>query len=151
MDPLWEIINSAIQRIPKLDSLNGGGLGGANVDPSQLVEEFVGPLRMLGNVIKYGIVVFNSEKKIAYINGHFEEISGIRADAAIGNDIGDVARDQSMGPFISDLFGRVSVGGEGSGEDYDFSGISHKVYLAAFGAPGGVAKCYVLLAAKVEG
>jgi hypothetical protein len=85
------------------------------------------------------------------LNPYFEEISGIRADGALGRDISDVARDQSLGHFTSDILGRVPVGGEGNSEDYDFSGITYKMYAAAFGAPGGVAKCFVLLAVRAEG
>jgi pSer/pThr/pTyr-binding forkhead associated (FHA) protein len=149
LDPLWEIINSAIQRIPKSDS-PGGGLGGMG-DSGPTSEDYAGPLRMIGNIVKFGFVLFDSDKKIMFINPLFEEISGIRADNAIGQDISDVARDQAMGSFTNDILSRAPVGGEGVSEDFDFSGISYKIHVGVFGTSSGSAKCYVLAALRVEG
>ena len=67
-----------------------------------------------------------------------DELAQLRADGAIGQEFGSVARDQSLGAFTSDLFDRAPVGGDGLSEDYDFSGITYKVYAGAFGAPCAV-------------
>lgn len=151
LNPLWEIINSAIQRIPQSDGEGGVGLGGNQRDASQIAEEFVGPLRMIANTVKMSLAVFNGDKKIVLLNSFFEEMSGIREEGSVGREITEVARDQAMGAFTDDLLSRVLVGNEGVSEDFDFSGISYKVYVSAFGAAGGLSKCYVLIAARVEG
>lgn len=150
LNPLWEIINSAIQRIPKSDGANHG-LGGMGELNSSNPEDYANPIRMLGNLVKFGIVLFDSEKKIAYLNPMFEDISGIRSDGAVGQDIADVARDQALGPFTADLLSRVATGNEGISEDFDFSGISYKIYASAFGGAGSSPKCYVFAAVRVEG
>jgi PAS domain-containing protein len=151
LNPLWDIINSAIQRIPKANGSSGGMGNMGGMDNSQYVEEFVGPLRTLGNIVKIGLVVFDSEKKIVYLNSMFEEMSGVRSDSGIGKDMSEVARDQAMAAFTNDILGRSPVGGEGVSEDFDFSGITYKMYAAAFGSAGGVAKCYFLAAMRAEG
>lgn len=149
MNSLWEIINSALQRVPRGadggSSDLGGGMGGGNP------EEYVAPLRALGGLLKSGIVLFDQDKKVLYMNAMFEEMSGIRLDSAMGQDIGTVARDQSLGQMVQDLFSRAPVGGEGIVEDYDFSGISCKLVGGAFGPPGGTGKAYLLAAVKAEG
>ena len=50
--------------------------------------------------------------------------------------------------FITDLTDRAVAGSEGVSEDYDFSGIGHKVHVTAFGPPGGTAVCYLLIAQR---
>ncbi len=149
LNSLWDIINSAIQRIPKSDASNSMG-SASTLDASALVEEFSGPLRMIGNIVKFGFLVLDANRKIVYMNSMFEEISGIRLDSSIGQEISAVARDQSMGAFTNDILGRVPVGGEGLSEDYDFSGITYKMVVGAFGSPGNSAKCYVMAAVRAE-
>ena len=146
LDPLWTIINSAIQRLPKGSS--GGGdlsLGGGIA-----LEDLSSPLKGMGGFMSSGVVVLDGEKKILYMNSPFEDMSGIRADGALGNEFSTVARDQSLGVFVSDLLDRSSVGSEGVLEDYDFSGVPCKVFGAAFGVSGQTPKCYLILAKKGE-
>lgn len=150
LNPLWELINSAVQRIPKAGGA-AAGAGDSMASLSNSIDEFLGPLKLLGSISKYGFIVFDSERKIVYVNSLMEEISGIRSDGAIGHEIGEVARDQSMAAFTTDILGRVPVGGEGLAEDFDFSGVTFKINVVAFGAAGGTGKCYVLAANKVEG
>ena len=87
----------------------------------------------------------------ATINSMFEEISGIRSDAAIGHEMSEVARDQSMGQFTKDILERAPVGGEGLSEDFDFSGITYKIHAAAFGTPGAAGRCFTLAVVRAEG
>jgi PAS domain-containing protein len=147
LNALWDIINSAIQRIPR-GGESSGGFGSATL--SSPSEEFSGPLKMIGNLVPFGFVILDADKKILYLNSIFEEASGIRSDSSLGSPIADVARDQSMGPFIEDLFNRAPVGGEGITEDYELSGISYKVHGASFGMPGGTAKCLVMAVVKLD-
>jgi PAS domain-containing protein len=150
MNALWDIINSALQRVPK----GGGGsadgaAGGLASGPA--VDEYAGPVRMIGNLVKFGLLICDQDRKIVYMNAMMEEITGIRSDNAIGNDIPTVARDQAFGAFSNDVFDRAPVGGEGVSEDFDFSGVSFKMYAGSFGAPGATARCFVLLAVRNEG
>jgi PAS domain-containing protein len=97
-----------------------------------------------------GIVVCDAEKRILYMNEKLEEMTGIRSDAAKGQDFISVARDQSLGAFIADLFDRAgaAMGGEGPSEDYEFSGTAYKVSASAFGGQGegASAQCFLLVA-----
>ncbi len=145
LNSLWDIINSALQRIPK----NGGGadLGGGG---GMTADDLIGPLRMMANVAKFGVAICDGSRKVLYLNSNFEDISGIRGDSSIGQDFAEVARDQSLGMFLGDLMDRASPSTEGAAEDYDFSGVGHKCYAASFGSPGAV-KCYLLAFVKAEG
>lgn len=143
LDPLWTIINSAIQRLPQ----GGGGLSSGS---SISADDFIAPLKGMGGFMSVGVVLLDGDKKILFMNSPFEEMSGIRSDGAIGNEVSSVARDQSLGVFTNDLLDRSSVGSEGVLEDYDFSGVPCKVLGAAFGVSGQAPKCYLMLVKKGE-
>ena len=146
-NPLWDIINSAIQRVPKSGGAFGGDAG--LMDMGGSVEDYLGPLKMLGNNLTVGIAVFDSQRKIAYLNPIFEEMSGIRFDSSVGRSMSEVARDEAMGAFTDDILNRAPIGGEGVTEEFDFSGITYKISVGAFGATGGAAKCFLFMAVRV--
>jgi PAS domain-containing protein len=144
MKDLWDLIYVAIQRLPKdasASTQNEAGGPGA--------EDFIGPLRTLGSAANLGIVLFNSERKIIFLSEIFEEMSGIRASDAAGQEISAVARDQSIGQVFNDLFDRVSPGSEGASEEAELSpGILFRIHMAAFGKSGESVRCYVVTAVK---
>lgn len=150
LNSLWEIINSAVQRIPRGGSDSGNNLGNS-IDAGPTIEQVSGPLRMLGDLGKFGMILLDADQRVVYLNSNFEELSGIRSDSSMGQLLSDVARDQAMSAFTSDLAGRVSTGSEGVSEDYDFSGVSHKVYAAGFGSPGTSPKCFLFIAVRNDG
>lgn len=149
LDSLWDIINSAIQRIPSGGSSSLGS-GDSNVQDTQVMEEFLVLFRMLGEVVPVGLVVFDSEKRIVHLNAVFEELSGIRLDSARGQGMSDVARDQALGVFTSDLLDRTSVGSDGLSEEFEFSGVSYRFHSAAVGSMGGLTKGYLLAIVKMS-
>jgi hypothetical protein len=144
LDPLWDLINSALQRIPQ----GGGQFGGTGkVEPPITAEDFVGPFRTLGLISKTSLAVCDGERKLLHISPTFEDVSGIRSDNSIGQDFNSVARDQAMAAMVSDLFDRTTPGGEGVSDEFEFSGVAYKVWAMSFGTAGAV-KCYVLIAEK---
>lgn len=147
LNPLWEILNAAVQRIPKGNSSTQDAFGAG---PLISVDEYVGPAKLLGNAFKAGLIVFDGDKKIAYINSIFEEMSGIRSEGALGHDMSEVARDQAMGAFTSDVLGRANPGDEGISEDFEISGNPYKIYVTAYGSVGGLPRCYLMMALKPE-
>ncbi|MBC7691378.1 MAG: FHA domain-containing protein [Methylotenera sp.] len=147
MNPLWDIINSALKRVSKSDGSASGELGG-NLGPT--AEDLLGPLKMFGVASRIGLVICDAENRILHLNPLFEEISGIRADNVVGSEFGSVARDQAFVMFTQDLFSRASAGGEGVAEDFEFSGVTYRMHAVAFGSPGGQPCCYVLAAVKPD-
>ncbi|MFZ9596145.1 MAG: FHA domain-containing protein [Bdellovibrionia bacterium] len=145
LDSLWEIINSMIQRVSRSGS---GGDSAASASLSS--SEIAAPLKALGQLANFGMVLFDSEKKILFVNSVFEEMSGIRQDNALGQEISSVARDQALGAFVSDLMSRVLSGSESLTEDFDFSGVPCKVHFGAIGASGAMAQCFVMATTRVE-
>jgi PAS domain-containing protein len=151
LNSLWDNINSAIQRIPQggmgLDPSHGSGAG---LSASGMLDEISGALKLLGGLSNVGVVLCDSDRKIVYLNPIFEEISGIRLDNALGQDIPTVARDQALGMFVSDLLDRVTPGSDEFNEEFEFSGIAYKVYAVAFGASGGATKAFLLITVRSE-
>ncbi len=111
-------------------------------------EEIYAPLRALGGQAKFSILILDQNKRIIFANSAFEDMTGIRADSAIGQDVASVARDQSFAPFINDLMDRSSHGLDSASEDTDFSGVQYRCTVSAFGSPP---KCYVFYAMRGEG
>lgn len=142
LNPLWDVINSALTRAAPVGSDPGASLGLAS--PMQMAEDFTASLGAIATLTRAGLVVCDNERRIASMNFQFEEISGIRADGAVGQEISSVARDQAFVALCSDLFDRASVGGAGATEDFDFSGQQFKVHGFALGTSGGPVRAYVL-------
>lgn len=143
MDSLWDMIHVAVQRIPK----NGGTSNALEGGGSPSLEDYLEPLKSLSSAASVGLVVFGSDRRIAYMNEIFEDMSGIRAFDSIGQEISEVARDQSIGQLFSDMFDRASPGGMGVVDDVELTaGILFKLHVAAFGKSGEAAKCYAVSA-----
>lgn len=140
IDPLLDLVNAALQRIPKATSA-GIGFEEKNLN----AEDFVAPLRSLAAVAGMGVVICDGQRKVIAMNPEFEEKSGSRELSSVGSDITAVARDEGFAAQISDLFDRVEPGGDGLKAETDFSGIPHELLVLAFGSAGAV-KTYVLIA-----
>jgi PAS domain-containing protein len=148
LDPIFELVNSTLQRVPKGggDDANFGG----EPNPAATAEEALSAFRMLGDAVTAGIVLCDAERRVLYINPSFEETSGIRTDQAAGQELASAARDQAFGALATDLFSRAQPGGMPAAEDFDFGGIPFRMQVAAFGAPGGEPKAYLMIAARRE-
>ena len=145
LNALWDVINSALQRVPKSESLDGGDqiASGAN-----WTEGAASLVKSIGEVAKFGLMLCDSERKIIYMNPIFEEISGLRFDNVVGQEMGDVARDQAMGSFTNDIFDRASTNSEGVSEDFEFSGVKFEIKASAVGQ--GSAKGFLMIAMRAE-
>jgi PAS domain-containing protein len=143
LDTLWDLINSALQRIPR-KSMDGdtSGLGGG-AGASVSFDDFIAPIRATAEVANHGVAVCDSDRKVSYLNSMFEEITGLRNDSVFGQELSGVARDQAFGALISDLFDRAVPGGNAVSEDFDFSGVNYRVHANAFELNGSN-RCYVM-------
>jgi hypothetical protein len=146
LNGLWDVINTAIQRLPK-DGDSGAGDGqSTKVDPQQ----FVGPIEMMASTLDLGAVVFGADRNIAYLSPKFEEITGIRASEAIGQGIEAVSLAQSLTVLVQSLFGSVTPGGK-TEDRTEFSGVPFKVCFSAFGESSDPSpKGYVMVITRIE-
>jgi PAS domain-containing protein len=148
LNALWDLINTSLQRIPK----STGGMGfSSSSEPLFDAEDYASSFRQFGELYRCGVLICDAERKVLYMNSMFEEMSGIRSENALGQDITQMARDQAFGAFVIDMFGKVSPGGESMSEDFDFSGITYKMHVSAMGRPGTPVKCYGLIAVRSDG
>jgi PAS domain-containing protein len=142
LDQLWDVINSALQRLPEG---GGGEVAGIGAAPS---EEYINPMRMIGDLGSFGVLLCDEDKKVIYANSMFDEMTGTRASETSGQDISAVARDQAFITLTNDMFGQVQSSGSAT-EDFEFSGVPVRIYVSAFGA-GPDKKGYALIAIKQE-
>jgi hypothetical protein len=141
INPLIDVINTALQRATSSgpQSLGGGGGGDEVLDAMKFAA---------GRMVGTGMMIFSGEKKIVFWGPFIEEITAIRADAAMGQEVGAVARDAAFGAFIEDFFARAPfIGSEPLAEDFEFQGTSYRMEVLAAGSPGSV-KYWFITATK---
>ncbi len=139
IEPLWDLVDSALKRVPRNDESIGAGADGARGISSS---DLAGPLRTIASSSKNGVAILDEERKILYINSIFEEITGVRNESSEGQALTAVCRDQAFSSLVSDLCERAAPGTEGSAEEFDFSGILFQIQVVSFGTFGD-AKCFV--------
>ena len=149
LNPLWDVINSTVQRVARAGSITDAG--SASSGGGSVSEDSVGALRMMGDAVEFGIAMCDADRKVVYLNGAFEDVSGLRLDSVEGQELASVARDQAFGSLVSDLFERAASGGSTTSEDFDFSGVAFKVGVTSLGSMGSSAKGYVLILKRTEG
>ena len=148
LDSLWEVINAALQRVPRADAGGGmGSMGGGGANP----EDFAGPLRLLASTGGKAAVAFcDADRRVLHLNEAFEEVAGIRADNAVGQELVGQARDQAFAVLLSDLFSRAQPGSDAGPEDFEFSGVAFRCTVSAIGAPGSGPRGYIFVAERKE-
>lgn len=147
---LWDVINSALQRIPKTAGSEGefgfgGEVGGSPLTP----DDFLPSVKMLSEISTFGVILCDSEKKVVHINSVFEEISGIRLEEASGRKLEEAARDEALSALLDDLFGQVANSHDFGSDHFDFGGVGYKVHIAALGA-GPSLRGYFIVVVKDE-
>lgn len=150
LDSLWDMINSAIQRIPKnavADPLGGAAESGVPLD------HCVAAFQAMGDAGGPAVVICGADQKVLYLNARFEEISGIRSEGATGQEVLSLVRDQALGALLTDFFSRATPGGAPIEEDFEFSGVTYKVRALALGGTtvGSPVTGFVITASKAEG
>lgn len=145
LNSLWELINSALQRVPKTSTM--GEVPTPTLAPS--IEEFLNPMKLFGDFGKFGIALCDSERKVKYVNAVFEEVTGIRLDSAQDLVLSELGRDQSFGAMVRDLFDRAASDGVAS-DEYEFSEGNFKVHGASFGIPGNQSHAFLFALLKAE-
>lgn len=145
MDEVWTVIDSALRRLPRSDSLEGMGSGLSGMQSSDLIPT----LTSLAHTSANAMAVFEENRAFSMVNPAFEEVTSIRGDSCIGQTIQYASGDQAFTQLVDDLMSRAMAGGAGISETLDFSGTTYKVTLLAFGANGGV-KAYLMTLTKDE-
>ena len=145
IQPLRNVVESALQRIPK-----SGDEGAGSVSSGMQSSDLTPSLRCFAEAASIASAVFDDTRQITYLNSAFEEVTGIRSDANLGQMISFAARDQGLISLVEDLFARVTPGGDALAEAFEFSGVNYRVSCVAFGSMGS-AKAYTLTLFKEEG
>jgi PAS domain-containing protein len=148
LNPLWEIVNATLQRVPR----GGAGDGLVNGAPSgPTIDDFLGSLKMFGNLSRIGIAVCDQDRRVVHLSPYFEEVTGIRNDNVQGQELQAVANDQAFSSLVADMLGRSAAGSEGVVEDFDFGGVAFKVTATGLGGVGTTPRGFVMALTKAEG
>jgi PAS domain-containing protein len=141
LNPLWDLINSAIQRLPRGSSSELSASAEQEVNP----EQFVGPIQATAEATGVAVAICGPDRRVLFISSAFERMTGIRADSAVGQDFGNLGTDQSTGAMVQELFDRVTPGGEAVTDDKEFGGVQCQLFASGFGTPTDSApRAYVL-------
>lgn len=150
LDSLWDVLNSALQRIP--GSVSDGSMSGIRLDAAGLSSAIYELIQALSALPRIGFVWCDSEFRVREMNALFEEITGIRVDQAQGQLLSQVARDEAFSGLVSDLMARVTASGVGGRavEEIEFSGTSYRVTAAGVAQSGLIAGVAIFLE-RMEG
>lgn len=141
LNPLWDLINSSLQRIPRSSSEGQGPEAVTEVNPAQ----FIGPIKTLAEQMGLGVAICGADRRVCFVNDNFTNDTGIRSDVAIGNEFSSLGTDESLGKIVQDLFDQCTPGGESTSAETEFSGVQYKLLASAFGSTEDSAvKAYVL-------
>jgi len=121
LNSLWSNINSAIQRMSK------SGASESTDDGIVIWDQEFSPVKAVCDAGNMGFIGFDGVLNVVVMNSMFEEISGMRMDS-IGQNIQQVARDQSMVSMTKDLQERV-LGSPGRSvqDEFEFSGVLYQL------------------------
>ncbi len=145
LNPLWAVVNSALQRMPKRGE---SALGDSNSGDPIGIEDFAFVFRAFGDFAKVGLAVCDADKKVVYLNPVFEAITGIGQHSAHGSDITTQGTDPSVQYLFKSLFEKVGYRNEPMTEDTSIKGEDYKVIAAAYGATGLGVKGYLLVLSR---
>jgi hypothetical protein len=130
LNSLWSNINSAIQRISRSSAQD------SDHDETTNWEREFGSFRALSDACNFGFISLDPSMNVVGMNAQFEEMSGMRMDS-IGQQIQQVARDQSMISLTKDLMERVlSSVNRSATDEFEFSGVAYQVMGSAVGPEG---------------
>ena len=131
MNQLWDVIASALERASKSSGpASGVENTGAQVDISTTLQSVA---TFFGNTLSCGVAICGEDQRISYVSPAFEEISGIRASGAEGQQFEEVARDVAFSALMTSLFERAPSSTDGVEDDFEFSGVAYRVHALAFG------------------
>lgn len=139
LSALWDVVESAVQRVPKGTQSGTGAFGDSSIEdgsgnqPSADFNDVIAPIQMIGKISQLGVAICDSSKNIVYMNSVFEEMTGIRSEESYGQPFEAVARDEALVALTDDLFEQVQNSGKSMEEDFDFSGIYYKVQAVSLG------------------
>jgi PAS domain-containing protein len=137
IEPFVELLNTAASRMTA-----GGGGSMLSVDNT---EELLNLAHSIAASSSGPMLIMNAELRLHYINSAMEEITGIRADGSVGQDLQTFARDEAFMLMIQDLTSRAPVGSpDGMSDTMEFSGNNYKITASALGSPGSVARGFVI-------
>jgi PAS domain-containing protein len=129
--PLWNNINAAIQRIPRLGSQGEASFSSTQAEVDWDME--LASVRALSEASGFGMIGFDSNLVVQAINPQFEEISGIRI-SVVGQSLQQAARDQAFVSLVSDLRDRVLGSPSRSAlDEFEFSGMNYQVVATGVG------------------
>ncbi|NDD90913.1 FHA domain-containing protein [bacterium] len=115
-----------------------------------IADECLYPFRTLGEQMAHGMAFCDSERRLLFMNSSLEELSGIRSDNGMMQNLPDQARDQAFASLLNDLFDRAGRTPEGASEEFEFSGVPYRIQMVAVGVSSSSPRGYVLITTRSE-
>lgn len=131
LDPLFDVINSTLQR-----SSSDGTAGGASVSLSG--DDVRGSFQSLIESNGAPMALCDGSGALLSQNEAFFDVTGVRSDG-MGSSLASQARDQAFGSLVQDLITQVAQQGSVA-EAFEFSGLAYKVVATGIGngTPAGI-------------
>ncbi len=151
IDQLIDTVNAALGRIPRAEGQSGdmNASGGAEQE-RMIIDNMLRSMEFFMQKSSSPAMLLDAEMRIRFLNGPFEEMSGIRNGQ--GELIDTVSRDESFPSLLKEMAENAkSAGNEGVQEDYDFPVGQHQVSVIALQGVPGTTDAFLFLFEKKEG
>lgn len=139
-----EALGHLIQKVPQNSSSN------QQMQSSESAEDVLNTLHFMAGHSQNPALVLSGERKIVYLNEKMEEISGVRQDNVVGQDVTQAIPDQAFVLMISDLLNKApNASANGISDTLEFSGVNYQVSAVGAGAPSGQPKGFIVALKEV--
>ncbi len=149
LNQLWDVINSALQRIPKSKG-EGASTGSVLAEDDGSAENYQGVAKSIAGLPGVAVALLDASGAIQFLNPVFEEITGLRVENVSGQALASVARDQAFGSFVTDALERTATGSEGVIEDFEFAGVTYRIRVGAVGSVGSKPRSFLMVASRAD-
>jgi hypothetical protein len=148
---LLDGVETALQRAARATQSDGGPSGDSTGMGALSTDDLVCSFKVLGDASSSAVAFCDSDLRPVYLNGVFEEVTGIRHSPGEAGTLASLARDQAFGSLLSDLFDRSPGVPDGVADEFEFSGVAFAVQMVCLGGAANRCKGYVFVARRKEG
>lgn len=151
-DSLIDTVNAAISRIPKSTGETGMDMGAASASDQQMADNFLRTMESMAVKLNRPALILDAEFRIRAANQAFEDVTGIRASASVGDVFDNVSRDESFPALLKEIAEKSKVAGvDGVDDQYEFPSGLYKLNVQVVSGVPGRADAFLYLMEKNEG
>ena len=147
LNPLRDTINNLLQKVRE----SQGDVSDGEFDEGESDEKYTSTLREFIRGASGAAIALDSEKKIVAMNPESEDLTGIRENASIGEDLLNVCRERGFAATIIELCDNsANNGGTSQDGSYELQGHEYQIFSVSLMGNDGFAKAFYITFVREE-